>query len=435
MSEQKAELSVRSWTEELRYLIVGLANTAGGIIRIGMEEGRVFGVDNAEAVKAKIKKLIQQDICPDPGGFTEINIVAAGQAKLIELHIRRGNRCPYFLRAEGMCSAGVYVWNGKTAVLLTESDIQLALKQTGTRFETARCRNQNLTFTFAERWFKTNRLPFDRAEQQKLHLIGEDGMYTNLALLLSDQCTHITRAVHTGDERNGTAERNLFSGSLLAQLQDAGTWIREHNGSCTDVICAKRVTRKDYPESAVQEALVNAFLHRDYDFPDPTLIKLADDRLEIVTPGGLAEHLTAADVELGISVCRNPYLAAVLYRLNLCDLGGVGMLKIRNSYAGADNQMQFMTSEHAFRMILPNRNTHTRTILANMEIPPDTGALDRQRQVIHMAERKGRIIRKDVESALHISQSSAILLLREMTAQGLLTKEGAGKKRIYRAAS
>lgn len=39
--------------------------------------------------------------------------------------------------------------------------------------------------------------------------------------------------------------------------------------------------------------------------------------------------------------------------------------------------------------------------------------------------------RKDVENALQVSQSMAILILREMVDKGLLVKDGAGKHLKY----
>ena len=40
--------------------------------------------------------------------------------------------------------------------------------------------------------------------------------------------------------------------------------------------------------------------------------------------------------------------------------------------------------------------------------------------------------RKDGETALQVSQSSAILILREMVDKGLLVKDGTGKQLKYR---
>ena len=61
-------------------------------------------------------------------------------------------------------------------------------------FEDSRSLDQGLSFAKAEEIFKEKGLSFDRPHMRSLKLIGEDDTYTNLALLLSDQCMHQTKA-------------------------------------------------------------------------------------------------------------------------------------------------------------------------------------------------------------------------------------------------
>lgn len=72
---------------------------------------------------------------------------------------------------------------------------------------------------------------------------------------------------------------------------------------------------RDYPPEAIRETLLNAIVHRDYSFSGATLISIFENRIEFVTIGGLVKGITLSDVELGVSVLRNQYLANVFYRL------------------------------------------------------------------------------------------------------------------------
>ena len=56
---------------------------------------------------------------------------------------------------------------------------------------------------------------------------------------------------------------------------------------------------------------------------------------------------------------------------------------------------------------------------------------ERVEAVVSLCRKNGFVVRKDVEQALHVSQATAILLLREMVADGLLTKKGAAKTLRY----
>ena len=63
-----------------------------------------------------------------------------------------------------------------------------------------------------------------------LHLIGEDNMYTNLAFLLSDQCTHMIKlAVFQGSRKSVFKDRRELTGSLLEQLDEAFAYIDRYN--------------------------------------------------------------------------------------------------------------------------------------------------------------------------------------------------------------
>lgn len=57
-------------------------------------------------------------------------------------------------------------------------------------YESMRSMQQELTFTALRKHFRQRELKLDEAQLRTLKLIGDDGLYTNLALLLSEQCEH-----------------------------------------------------------------------------------------------------------------------------------------------------------------------------------------------------------------------------------------------------
>jgi ATP-dependent DNA helicase RecG len=64
------------------------------------------------------------------------------------------------------------------------------------------------------------------------------------------------------------------------------------------------------PRSVFEELLVNALVHRDYFIQSPVRVFMLDDRIEIVSPGNLPNHLTVEKIRAGNSVIRNPVLAS-----------------------------------------------------------------------------------------------------------------------------
>lgn len=64
------------------------------------------------------------------------------------------------------------------------------------------------------------------------------------------------------------------------------------------------------PQIVFEELLVNALIHRDYFVEAPIRLFVFDDRVELVSPGALPNHLTADKIRAGNSVIRNPILAS-----------------------------------------------------------------------------------------------------------------------------
>jgi ATP-dependent DNA helicase RecG len=75
----------------------------------------------------------------------------------------------------------------------------------------------------------------------------------------------------------------------------------------------ERQERYEYPLEAVREAVVNAICHRDYSVTGQRVeIRLFDNRMEIMSPGGLPGHITLENM-LDEHYSRNPRLVRGLY--------------------------------------------------------------------------------------------------------------------------
>lgn len=125
-----------------------------------------------------------------------------------------------------------------------------------------------------------------------------------------------------------------------------------------------RIEYPEYPERAVQEAIVNALIHRDYSVVGSEVhIDIYDDRLEIFSPGGMADLTFIQDLNpLNVSsVRRNPILADLFARMDLMERRGSGLRKIIESYEAEENftnkmMPEFISTETKFTIILKNLN-------------------------------------------------------------------------------
>lgn len=213
---------------------------------------------------------------------------------------------------------------------------------------------QDLTFLSAKTEFDESNIPF---KEKNLGIQNQDGIYTNLGLLLSDQCKHTIKvAVFDGEKQSEFQDRNEFAGSLFKQMHEVYSYIDFRNQKHSNFSELKRIDKRDYPEVAIREALLNLIVHREYSYSASSFIRMYTDRIEFTSIGGLLKGITLEDIQLGISVCRNPKLANIFYRLELIEAYGTGIQKILDSYSESEFKPQFVTTENAFKVILPNLN-------------------------------------------------------------------------------
>jgi len=422
----------REFTDDLKYAVVAFANTDGGRIYIGInDDGSVHGVQNTDSTMLRITNMIRDVVRPDVTMFTECAVEEKERLSVVVVTVQRGTARPYYLSGKGVRPEGVYIRQGASSVPASETAILNMIKETaGDCYEDARSINQQLTFRKAEDYFAKRELPFGDQQKRTLNIIGADGTFTNLGMLLSDQCIHtIKLAVFDGSKKCVFRDRKELSGSLLAQMEDAYTYIDQFNRTRAEFEGLDRIDKRDYPTEALREALLNAITHRDYSFGGSTLISIFDDRIEFVTIGGLVRGLTYNDIMLGVSALRNQKLANVFYRLKLIEAYGTGILKINESYSECAIKPQFEVSDNAFKITLPNTNYAGK----RKEFPIKVkGKADRKESILQLAKKQGYITRKDVEAELSVSQATAILILRDMVETGLLTKEKNGKQVNYR---
>lgn len=411
---------------EFKKEIIAFANTDGGEIYVGIaRDGSITGITDPESEMEKIGNMIRDGIKPDLTAYTSIERVEDDGKALIRVSVSRGLKRPYHLTDKGLKPAGVFVRHGVSSVPATDEAIRQMLRESdGTTFDKMRSINQELTFEYAEKTFQTSQVAFDAAHKRTLGLIDVDGYYTNAALLLSDQCGHIIRcAVYEGTGKNKFKTRKEFSGSILKQMDDAYSFLLLNNNLRATFDGLRRIDHADYPEEAMREALVNAVVHRDYDYSGSIIINIYDDRMEFISLGGLVKGLTLADIRGGVSQPRNAVIANVFYRLELIESYGTGIQKIMESYAGCGIEPMFAPAPASFVVTLPNRNTAETTA-------SDPG-LSREENILRLMAKQGAVTRKDVEQLLGCSSFPANKALAALVEQGKIMKTGAARGTKY----
>lgn len=422
--------------DDIKKEIIAFANCNGGTVYVGIaDDGTVLGVENADECALQISNMVRDAVKPDVTLFIHYETLDCEGKAVVAVNIQRGTNRPYYLAKKGLRPEGVYVRQGYSSVPATDTAIRQMIKETdGDSFENMRSINQELTFEVTKKEFEKRNLAFGQPQKQTLKLVSADGIYTNLGLLLSEQCPHtIKAAVFEGINQNVFKDRREFSGSLMQQLNEVYDYIDFHNQTHATFQKLLRIDTRDYPEVAVREALLNSLVHRDYSFRASTLISIYEDRIEFVSIGGLLPGMELDDLMMGVSVCRNAHLANVFYRLQLIEAYGTGMKKIMGAYAGAPVQPQITATNNAFKIILPNVNAILKATEVSKKIDNAAALLSdsNEKKVLQFLKEHSMITRKEAQTLLEVSQSTAGRILKAMVDSGQIKKIGGSRTTRY----
>ena len=410
--------------------VIAFANTDGGVIYRGIEDkGNRIGIEDVDETYARLTNGIRDAIHPDVTMFVRYVLQ---DNKVIRIEVGEGSYKPYYLKSKGMKPTGVYVRQGASSVPASPEQIRQMIKESdGDTYEDDRCLQQALTFETAKAAFKQYGVEFSVEKYRALGITKND-VFTNLALLLSDQCLHTTKiAVFNDESCTEFRDSKEFGGSIFKQFENSINYLALCNRTVSTIKGVVRTDKQDYPEEAIREALLNALVHRDYSFSGSIIINVNDSKMEFISLGGLLPGLSTEDIRIGVSQPRNKKLAEIFHRLRLIESYGTGIRRIFKLYENCPVQPSIEVTTNAFRSVLPNMNTCNAVSESTPGAAEKTPVITTQMKTVldYLAE-YGEMTDEDLQALLNIKKTRAYLLARQMHENGLIDiiGRGAGKK-------
>ncbi len=422
-------------TDDIYKEVIAFANTEGGVIYIGVDDqGNVVGIKDVDESYTRLTNGIRDAILPDVTMFVRYVLQ---ENKVIRIEVGEGSYKPYYLKSKGLKSTGVYIRQGAACAQASPEQIRQMIKDSdGDIFEEMRALQQDLTFKEAETAFQRYKVEFSEDKFIALGLRNiHDDQYTNLALLLSDQCQHTTKIAVFGDEENIIfKDAKEFGGSIFKQLDDSYEYLSLCNRTAASFKGLERIEKSDYPEEAIREALLNALVHRDYSYSGSIIINVNDQCMEFISIGGLLPGLSAEDIRSGISQPRNRRLAEIFHRLRLIESYGTGIRKIYALYKNCLVQPRIEITHNTFKLVLPNMNVVSGEVNKTAEVQsPSKSAITPQiRTVLEYLREYNEMTDEDLQELLNIKKTRSYLLARQMSEDGLIEIVGKGVTKKYR---
>lgn len=413
------------FTDELYKEVIAFANTDGGVIYIGIDnEGNAVGIDNVDENYTRITNGIRDAIMPDVTMFVKYTIQ---DNHVVRITVGEGSYKPYYLKSKGLKPSGVFVRQGTSSVSASPEQIRAMIKESdGDTFETMRSMEQELTFKSAKEAFKRYNVEFSKAKYRALGITTQsDELFSNLALIISDQCTHTTKvAVFADDENTKFRDSKEFGGSLFEQLDSTYAYLTLCNKTTAIFKGLERIEKVDYPEEALREALLNALVHRDYSFSGSIIINVNDKEMEFISIGGLLPGLSPDDIRSGISQPRNKNLADIFHRLHLIESYGTGIRRIYNLYADCSEQPRIEVTSNTFKIVLPNMNR----VAANKN---GSNISPQMQKILDYIDENGQISETEIQELLDLKKTRAFTLAKQMRDEGLIKVIGRGNEKKY----
>lgn len=212
-------------------------------------------------------------------------------------------------------------------------------------------------------------------------------------------------SVYPGTARTEVhSQRFKLHGPLVKLVHDVIDKLAGHMGVSIDKSRSAleiRQNRQRFSEKAVQEAVVNAFAHRDYEDPEPVRIAVFSDRIEVASPGTVPPGVSVERLKLGEAVgarWRNPALASFLERMAIgVQAEGQGIPTIhRETLEIAERPPEYNVDATRVTAVLP---AYQPPPPSPRPSPPQSGSLAGAREGLILISIGGNSIRPGVESA------------------------------------
>lgn len=296
---------------------------------------------------------------------------------------------------------------------------RLVLDGRNISFEELPCKDQQLSFEILHRKLKEN-IQIETFNQDTLNLYNNVNGFNNAAGLLADK-NHFSGIdiVKFGENISIIQKRVTFENVSVLEVYERALIVFRDYYQYEIIQGADRKMMEKIPEAAFREAIANALIHRVWDVDSHIRVSMFDDRIEVVSPGGLPAGITAEEYLSGkLSILRNRNLANVFYRLGFVEIFGTGITRIKQLYAESLIKPDFEVSENTIKIVLPVFET-------NVNLTEDE-------KVIYKSLSK-TMLKPISEIAPYVpfGKSKTTQLLKSMEEKGVIAVEGKGRGTKY----
>ena len=394
--------------------VSAFSNYDGGTILFGVDdEGKIKGLPDVKQACLDIENKINDSISPQPDYTLEIQ----NNDQTIKLTVKSGLQKPYLYKAKA------YKRNDTATIEVDTLELsRLVLDGKNIRFEELPCEDQELSFEVLRRKLKerVHIETFNRDTLKTLNLYDDRNGFNNAAGILADQ-NHFPGIdiVKFGESISIIQKRVTFERISALDVYEKAIDVFRDYYQYEVIQGADRKKMEQIPEAAFREAIANALIHRVWDVDSQIRVAMFDDRIEILSPGGLPSGITEKEYLSGkLSVLRNRNLANVFYRLGFVEIFGTGITRIKQLYTEALIRPEFEVSENAIKILLP-------IFVKNANLTED------EKEIYKFLSKTMLKPISEIAPYIPFGKSKITKLLKDMEQKGVIAIEGKGRGTKY----
>lgn len=326
------------YSDTITKEIVSFLNSSGGTIIIGVKDnGIVVGVEKIDEVLRKISDIITSQIEPNPQDEISSELKFDDGKTIIVININKGQNHIYCNKKYGFSSSGCTIRIGTTCKEMTTEQIKIRYEKRFIDTEymlKKRANSSALSFKELKIYYSEKGYHLDdQSFEANLNLKNEHGEYNLLAELLSDNNNiPFIFVKFKGTNKASISQRSDYGyGCLLTTYDKIKNRLQAENVSISDTTVRPRKDIFLFNYDCVNEAVLNALVHNDWTITEPQ-ISMFEDRIEILSHGGLPNGMTKKQFFDGISKPRNTTLMRIFLNMGLTEHTGHGIPTIVEKY-------------------------------------------------------------------------------------------------------
>ncbi len=394
--------------------VSAFSNYDGGTIYFGIDDdGKIKGLMDVMQSCLDIENKINDSIFPQPNYRLEIQ----NNDQTIKLTVKSGVQKPYLYKSKA------YKRNDTATIEVDTLEFsRLVLEGKNIRFEELPYKEQKLSFEVLHRKLK-ERIQIETFNQdtlKTLNLYDNDNGYNNAAGILADknQFPGID-IVKFGENISIIQKRATFENISVLEVYEKSIEVFRDYYQYEIIQGTDRKKMEKIPEAAFREAIANALIHRAWDVESHIRVLMFDDRIEVVSPGGLPSGITEEEYLSGkLSVLRNRNLANVFYRLGFVEIFGTGITRIKQLYEEGLIKPDFEVSENTIKIVLP-------ILEKNLNLTED------EKTIYKILSKTMLKPISEITPYVPFGKSKTAQLLKGMERKGIVIIEGKGRGTKY----